>query len=341
MDANRVPVLEASAAAAQRAIEIDPGDAGAWDALGNAHLSRGIYEAFHAGNGLEWWRKALVDLGHALAIRPNDPWFNNDAGLTHRWIGAAIADSGGDASGEFRLALEHYQRATSTDPSYVFAWSNEVDLMTTLATYQLGMDIDPSTAVKTALDAGERCLTLDANFALALQNMSDATLTLARYQIDHGSVPDKMIETARAHLDRVDKVSPNDMFTWFERSRAARYEAMWLIASNRDAKAALAAAKEASSRAIELIPSSVGLWVERAEGELVGQDLVAARTDADKAISLDDSDLSAQIIAGEIAAAEVRAGNATARPRAVNHLDRALSIDPTSRRAKLARDALH
>ena len=32
----------------------------------------------------------------ALAIRPNDPWTNNDLGVAHRWLGTTLAESGGD-----------------------------------------------------------------------------------------------------------------------------------------------------------------------------------------------------------------------------------------------------
>ena len=101
---------------------IDPRDAGAWDALGNAHVYRGTYEMYHGGKGEPWWRRALDEFAKALAIRPNDPWANNDAGVAHRWLGTARDAVGEDPMPEYRAALRQLRRArpssirsTSTD----------------------------------------------------------------------------------------------------------------------------------------------------------------------------------------------------------------------------------
>src|SRR6185295_10503367 len=127
------PLLERIAAAAARAVALDPGDAGAWDALGNARVYRGSYEAYHGGDGAPWWRGALDDIGRALAIRPGDPWGHNDLAVAHRWLGTALADRGGDPMPEYEAALRGYERATEIDPDYLYAWFNQVDLAAVIA----------------------------------------------------------------------------------------------------------------------------------------------------------------------------------------------------------------
>ncbi|MFT3698883.1 MAG: protein kinase [Kofleriaceae bacterium] len=340
VDKERLPLLNAASVAAQRASEIDTSDASAWDALGDAHTYRGIYEAYHGGSGVNWWNQALGELDKALAIRPNDPWFNNDAGIAHRWLGSALQDAGKDPSTEYRSAIDRYQRATKADPSYVYAWSNQVDLGTLLADYQREHEIDPGAVAQTALEAGKRGLELDGNFALLVQNMAELDLIVSNYALEHGQDPSPMIASARSKLDRADTIKPNDITTWWERARAARFEALWLMSQHRDPKVALAAARESSSRAIAAMPSSVAAWVERAEDELLAKDLEAARADANKSVSLDDQDPLAHIVAGEVAIAQIANGNLPARAEAIKHLDRALEIDPQSKRAKAARDSL-
>jgi serine/threonine-protein kinase len=60
------PLLDRIAQAAARAVELNPGCASAWRALGKAHLHRGVYETSHGGRGAPWWNRALDALGKAL-----------------------------------------------------------------------------------------------------------------------------------------------------------------------------------------------------------------------------------------------------------------------------------
>jgi eukaryotic-like serine/threonine-protein kinase len=48
---DRRPVLDQVVRAAERAVALDPRDANAWDALGNAHVYRGTDELYHGGDG--------------------------------------------------------------------------------------------------------------------------------------------------------------------------------------------------------------------------------------------------------------------------------------------------
>ncbi|MEO7097119.1 MAG: serine/threonine protein kinase, partial [Polyangiales bacterium] len=199
---DRRPVLEQAAAAAQRAVTLDAKDAGAWDALGNAHVSRGTYEAYHGGAGETWWRTALDEFAHALAIRPEDPWTNNDVGIAHRWLGTTLAATGGDPMPDFRAALEGYRHATAVDPGYAFAWSNQSEIAGSIADYQLDHGVDPRPALDDAVRAGERGLAADPSQYLLLEMMASAEIMRAGYLADTGADPIGALAVARAYLDR-------------------------------------------------------------------------------------------------------------------------------------------
>ena len=66
---------------------IAPGDARAWDALGNAHVYRGIYEAIQGGSGAQWLQRALADSARAWALAAGVP---DVSGLT--W-GSFLSDN--------------------------------------------------------------------------------------------------------------------------------------------------------------------------------------------------------------------------------------------------------
>jgi serine/threonine-protein kinase len=109
------PLLDRTAQAATRAVELDPGCASAWRALGKAQLHRGIYEASHGGRGAPWWNRALEALGEALAIRPADASVHDDLGLVHRWLDIDL-DRAGGAGAETKLRLPETSSTTLTRP---------------------------------------------------------------------------------------------------------------------------------------------------------------------------------------------------------------------------------
>jgi eukaryotic-like serine/threonine-protein kinase len=334
-------VLDQSGAAAEQAVKLDPTNAGAWDALGNVHITSGIYDDYYGGKGEPWWRRSLDEFAHALAIRPNDPWTNNDLGTAHRWIGVTLAKSGGDPMPEFRAALDGYERATTIDPGYVFAWANRANLAATLANYLLDHDGDPTSATEEAVRTGERGLAVDPSFDRFLIAMADAVLARAEHLIAINADPTPMLAAARDDLARADKLRPNNLTTWLYRSRAARLEARWLLSQHGDAHAALLTAHVASEKAMELAPTSSASWIERAENELVAGELPAARADADKASVLDDHDPTGKIVAASVQLALAqRTPDRAAIDLGLKLVEQALAIDPRSERAKRVRASL-
>jgi serine/threonine-protein kinase len=342
VDADRRQVLEAAAAAAERATALDAHDPGAWDALGNAHRSRGTYEARHGGGkGEPWWRKAVAEFQRGLAIRPNDPWTNNDLGTAHRWLGEELANAGGDPMPELAAALAGYRRATEVDPTYVFGWSNQAELSATIAEYQLDHGGDPRAAIDDAIKTGEHGLAIDPSLHQFLDSMAEAEISRARYLVDTRGDPAPALAAARGYLDRAETLRPRELTTWFDRARAARWEARSLLAHDADAHVALAAARTAIAVAIELGPDASIVWAERAELELVAGELDLARADAEKAFALDDKQALPLAIAAETQLALARrTHDPAAIERGLAYADRALAIDPRSRRAAAAKAAL-
>ena len=339
--ADRRSVLEQAATAAQAAVTLDARDAGAWDALGNAHVSRGTYETAHAGAGETWWQRSLPEFARALTIRPNDPWTNNDAGIAHRWLGFALAKKGADPMPEFEAAISGYRRATTVDPAYVYGWSNQADLLGVISEFQLKRGADPTLAIDEAVRTGEHGLAIDPSMGSFLEPMAFSEETRAEYLLATGGDPTRALVAARGYLNRADKLRPNYMTTWFYRARAARLEARWLLAHGGDARSAIAMARSAIAEAIHLSPALGDVFVELAELELVAGGLEAARAAADKAIALDPDNAAAQIIAADVQLAFAqRTHDPAAVERGLASADRAVAIDASSRRAATLRAAL-
>ncbi|MCU1280076.1 MAG: Serine/threonine protein kinase [bacterium] len=347
------PLFERIAQAAERAAAIDPGDADAWDALGNAHVARGIYEAYHGGQGTPWWNRALDEIGKALVIRPNDPWANNDIGVAHRWLGTALDEAGRDPLPEYEAALHDYERATAVDPQFVYGWSNQADIQASIAEHDFSFGIDPREAVEGARRAGEHCLAVDSNFYSVLDTMAQAQLSLAHFLVENSGDPAAALATARSYLDRAEKIHPNNMATHFHRLVAAGAEARYRVRSGVDPTSALAAGRAALQEALRLASSSADSYVEAARLDLVEAEWAAhrgrspsaalanARAHAEKAVALD-----AQFAEAKLVAAEACLQIATAQPsravvdKGMAYIDQALALNPQLARAQKVRAAL-
>jgi serine/threonine-protein kinase len=350
---DRRPLYERTAQAAQRATELDPGDASAWDALANAHIYRGIYESDHGGQAAPWLHQALGDVGKALAIQPSDPAATIDLGFAHRWLGASLAASGGDPLPEYRAAMQSYERAAALDPQYVLACMNQADIQTTIAEYDAAQDTDPRPAVERARRAGEHCLELDRNFYSVLHTLAQAELALVQYLVETGGDPGDALQRARRDLDRADQAQPNSMVTWFYRIVADTAEARHALRSAGDPAHALGDGRAAVARALQLRPDSAYVYAESARLGLVearwaahaGRSalpiLSAARADADKAIALDP-----QLADARVTAAEACLELATARRSSaviesgLGYAEQAIALNPRLPRAIRVRAAL-
>jgi serine/threonine-protein kinase len=332
---DELPLLERIADAAARAVALDPGAARAWDALGNAHLFRGIWEAQHGGDAAPWWPRALADFTRAVAADPDDPWARNDLGATHRWLGDHLEQTGGDPLPEYEAALRCYQRAAELDPRYVFAVSNQADIQIAIAEHLAARAGDPRPALAGAARAGEQALALDPSYYALLDTLAQAQLTLAQYLVDHAGDPAPAIAAARAHLARADAIQPNNMVTAYYRGLASELEAR---ARPADARApAIAAARAAFAEALRLAPRAAVVYLERARLGLVDgrpAALAAAAADIAQAIALNPRSADAELTAAELDLARGQPA------RGLAHLARAVALRPNLPRAAAVRAAL-
>jgi serine/threonine-protein kinase len=348
-----VPLLERIAEAAGRAVELDAQDAGAWDALGNAHTLRGTYESYHGGQGAAWWQRARDEIGHALAIRPGDPWANNDLGIVHRWLGTSLDQTGRDPMPEYEAALRSYERATTSDPQYAIAWSNQVDLQATIAEYHASRGVDPRPDADRARRAGERCLAIDPSFDLVLDNMAQAQLSLANHLTETRGDPAGPLAIARDYLDRAEQRHPGHMITWFHRLAAAGAEARVRLRDGLDPTPALDAGRAALVEVLRLQPGSPDAYVEAARLDLVeaaraasqhgaaSAILARARANAAKAIALDSQFADAKLVAAEACLQIAIAQHSReAAQCGLDYVDQALAINPQLARARELRAAL-
>jgi hypothetical protein len=347
------PLLERIADAAQRAVDLDPGDAHAWDALGAAHIHRGIYEASHGGRGAPWWNRAIEEIGKALARQPDDPWATNDAGVAHRWLGSSLDETGGDPIPEYQAASRSYERAMTLDPQYLYACANQADVDVLIAEHERASGRDPRPAVDSAGRTGERCLAIDPNHYSVLDTMAQAQLSLAHHLADTAGDPMAAVARARGHLDRADALHPGHTVTSFYRLVAAGVEAKFRLRQDADPAAAIEAGRAALTAALRLAPDWSDCYVEAARLDLVAaawaarrgrsaaRQLASAVDNAEKAVALD-----AGFTEAKLAAAEAYLDRATAqRSRAdaelgIGHIDRALAIDPRLHGAQAVRAAL-
>jgi len=337
-DTGQLAELEAMEGAARTATALGPRDAGAWDALGNAHVSRGIYEMSHGGDGTTWWRHSLDEFANALAIRPDDPWTNNDAGTPHRFIAQQLETTTGDPSPEYQAAITAFRRATTLDPQYLYAWTNETSALAGLANYLNESGGNPEPLIAEAIASGERGLACDPSFGMLVDRLAMVELVAASYRVRVNVDAASAIASARAYIDRAEKLRAADVDAAFDRAQAARLDLQDRRAHHLDTDDAERIARTAATRFVELVPGVTTGWTERAELEVVLGDSASARQDVDKALAIDMLDPRANLIGAELSLA--RASNdPRERTRGRELADRAAAQAPHSQRAKAARDA--
>jgi serine/threonine-protein kinase len=345
--------LDELAAVAARAVALDAHDATAWDALGNAHVYRGLYDDRHGADPTPSWQRALEELGQALAIAPNHPWANNDLGVLHRWIGTRQADHGQDPMAEFMLALHSYARASEFDPQYLFAFSNQADLEAAMSEYQLQHGRDPGPHVDGARRAGERCLAIDPHFSDALDSMAQAELVAAHFLMRGDGDPTASLGAARSDLSRALANRPGDTCALWLQIVAARHEASYLLRLGRDSKEALAKGRAAVAAALAAPGECPDCLAEAAQIDLLSARVAArpraaalveaALAKARLALAGDAHFEYAQLVAA-LACLRLAAARPDRAPRALSDglgfVDAALALDPNHAEAHATRAAL-
>ena len=292
------PILLEWIATATRAVELEPGDASAYDTLGGAHVMRGLQAARDGEDPGPAWDEAIRCLKQALVLQPHHPWALNDLALAHRWKGNHQREHGQQPGEAYAEAERAFLRALEMDPKYLFAFSNLGDLYNAMAEVSVAHGRSPEAEVTKALQVARRALTLDGRYYAAMNQVALAELTRARYLFESGGDARPVLERALQQLDASFAINPRFAGTSLYRALGHELAALQAQREGEDPRAALEAGRRALADAYRLDPGCVdcrvvsarmGLteaaWAKR-RGRASQALLQAALTDALRAVEL-------------------------------------------------------
>jgi tetratricopeptide (TPR) repeat protein len=257
-------LYEEALESSQRAIELDPKSASAWE-----------YQ-FGALNNLERYEEALESSQKVIDIDPKsaDAWINHSIVLNNLE--------------RYEEALESSRKAIELDPKFVNAWTNQSISLCKLERYeealessQRAIELDPKSASawihqsfalanlkrqEEALESSRKAIELDPKSASAWTNQSGSLAELERYE--------EALESSRKAIE----LDPKSVNAWTNQSislcKLERYEE----------------ALESSRKAIELDPKSASAWNDCGNIlRMLGQ-YEESITACDKAFNIDPND---------------------------------------------------
>jgi tetratricopeptide (TPR) repeat protein/predicted Ser/Thr protein kinase len=263
------PILEEWIATGRRAVELNPQDVSAYDALGIAYLKRGEHEGRNGQDPVASWNEATVLLSRALELQPNHPWALNDLGTVYLSQGRYQREHGLDPRASFREAIRYFEQAVRTDPKYLFPLSNQTTAYTNLAAYALSRGLSPEEEVRKALEVAARGLALDPNSFRLMNAAATAEVTHARYLLLAGQDPRLALDRARQHLERSARINPSNGRTHLLQATSFSLDAAHALREGHDPSAALNLGRQAVERALQHDAGCVDCRVEQARVELV------------------------------------------------------------------------
>ncbi|MDC0709130.1 protein kinase [Stigmatella sp. ncwal1] len=261
-------ILEEWIATGRRAVELNPQDVSAHDALGIGYLKRGEYQARNGEDPSASWSEGATLLSRALEFQPNHPWALNDLGLLHQTRGKYQAGHGQDPRAAYREAIRCFEQAAQADPKYLYPLANQTSAYGELADYAFSRGLSPEEDVRKALEAAERGLSLDPQYYWTMNEAAAAEQIHASYLIAVGQDPRPALERARQYLDRSSLINPSYAWTHVAQARNFSLEAVQALQEGRDPGAVLAQGRQAVERAIGYAAGCAGCRIERARVEL-------------------------------------------------------------------------
>jgi hypothetical protein len=262
------PLLEEWIATGQRAVELNPEDVSAYDALGNGYSQRGEQQTRDGQDPSESWNQAVVWLSRALKLQPNHPWALNDLGVVHLSQGQFQQEHGEDPHAAYTEAIRRLEQAVRVDPKYLYAHANLGSAYSAMGAYALSQGRDPQEEVKKTLEVVERSLLLDPNYYGSLNQAATAELSQAQYLVDLGQDPRVALDVSLGYVDRSLHINPSMGRTHLIRAMCFDVEAAHALLQGRDPGAALERGRQSLDRALQLDAGCVDCRVERARVEL-------------------------------------------------------------------------
>ncbi|WP_224367494.1 serine/threonine-protein kinase [Hyalangium versicolor] len=263
------PLLREWIEIGSRAVELNPRDVYAYDALGIGYHTLALYEDQNQRDPRPAWAEARAKLTQALEIQPAYPWGLNDLALVHLSQGDFLRSHGQDPREDYAEAIRRFEQALRFDPSYLNAYANLILLCNAMAEYGLERGLNPEVEVRKALQAGEQSLTLDKGYFPPVNNMAMTYLIQARYLIDSGGDPRPSLEQALQYVERALNLRANFGPSHLFRAQAHLLMAVQEMRAGRDPSAALEAGRQALKSAYQYAPNWADCWVTGARMELV------------------------------------------------------------------------
>jgi serine/threonine-protein kinase len=116
-----------AAEAAERAHELDPADLDASTAESRAFRRLGIYERDHGQDPTSHLQRAIAAGRRAVDLAPHNPTALGAMANGYQAVAEYQASQGVDPASNFRAAIDAHAQAARADPSYAYAWSNQLD----------------------------------------------------------------------------------------------------------------------------------------------------------------------------------------------------------------------
>ncbi len=349
------PILSDWIAAGLKAVERDPSDVYAHDALGLGYHTRALYAWRNQRNPHPSWDEAITQLQRALELQPDYPWGLNDLALIHFNKGKHLREHGQDPRPEFAEAARYFVRATQADPRYLYAHSNLALVYNSLADHSLGRGLDPEEHVRKSLEAGERCLAINENSSSALGGMAVAELMRARYLLEVGGEVRPAVERALRQIARALRINPSDGRSHLYAAEAHHLAALQAMRTGGNATSELEAGRRALEAAYRGAPGCVDCRVVGARMALAAAEwakqqgrpglpfLRKARAEAQRAVDMLPYFEAHQELAHahwQLAQALSPSDVSTAIEDGLRQIERALQLDPNLAQAHVIHGGL-
>ncbi|MCU0684391.1 MAG: protein kinase [Polyangiaceae bacterium] len=342
-------------ATARRAIDLDPQDAFAYVALGNAFAKRGLRDTRAGRDPTPAWHEAARWLSGALERKPAFPRGLNDLGAVYLSEGNYLANRGVEPRDVFARARHSFDAAIESDPAYMRAYANLSDVATSQASYEVTRGQDPELAVERALAVAERAFALDPRYFATLNQAALAELERAAYldRVERDARP--AVERSFTFIERSLRVNDGSDLAWFYRARGHYLLARQAQREGGEPRASLVAAERALDEAYRRDSTCpdcrvLGSQLNQLEATLAGHATAGAVSlfrralaETKKAFERYPAYAEAYQEAARVSLrlAEASPGDAPAAiDEGLSHADRALALAPGVAEARAIRGAL-
>jgi serine/threonine-protein kinase len=261
--------LSSSVALAQRAIGLNPQDAGAYNNLAIAsHLlaqwgmARGADPAAAIARGIDAAQMAVK-------LRP-------ELASAHSTLGNAylvrVTDQqrkGADPRQALAAAAASYGRAVERNPRFLPALVNLGTAWKTMAEIEIAQGQDPTASLTKAVEASGRAERLNPNSAVIYNALGNIHLTLGDYQLARGTDPRQALARAAATYERALALNADYALAHYNLGFTKRSLAQARLDRGEDPGSALAEADHSLEEALRLNPTDADVFLERARGDLI------------------------------------------------------------------------